>query len=252
MSNASQFNSATKTYSQSLWDQLNASYGQAAQNMSGINQGIAGYNGSMQGLVAPPEGSQLSDAQTGAQGVMNQYDKTLAALTANPGYTQAEQAGMRQSVTNPISSAYGTAQYQNTAGAARTGNAGAATANNAALAREKSRAMSTGLSGLQENIGQARIAGTNEALSASALPGQYASQVLQGQQGNQQLAQFPTTVQAGLYNTNLGNQANLNGQQGNVVGDYLQRAQKPGFLSSAASSALSGLTGTAGAVAAGH
>lgn len=227
------------------------------QNLAGISSGITGYNAGQQGLASglsgltnPTQGSMLGTAQGQAQQTMNNYQNVLGGLEANPGYTQAEQAGMKEAAVAPISSAYGSAQYANTAGAARTGNAGAATAANAELARSKAMDMSTALSGLQQNIGQARIAGTNEALSASALPGQYASSVLQGQQGNQniaqgnqQLSQFPTTLQAGLYNTNLNAQQNTLSQYGQGVQGYLSQANQPGFLSGIGKTIAGGLAG---------
>lgn len=238
-SNANRFNMAIDDYQAQLRGQQAGLGNQMGSNLAGINSGLGWYNRAV-GETSMPD--YVTHAADMTRGVMDQYANKLSGLFSNPGYTPQEKQGMGNAAVAPITSAYGTAQYQNNAGAARSGNAGASMANNAALARSKGRDMSTALSGLQGKFADARIAGMNKAFDASNLPVSYSQGALAGQQANTQLMQFPSTLNATMYGQNLGAQQNTLEQQGNVSNMLLQRAQKPGFLAQAGLAAIGGIT----------
>lgn len=242
-SKSKQFESAASDYQTRLNQLLASLSGIAWQNRTGIDTGLGQYE-SMAGNLINPQAAATEDAR--AQDVLGQYQQSLSGLFQNPGYTPQEQRGMRLATAAPIASAYGAAQYANTAGARRTGNAGTALAANQQLAREKSRAMSTGLSGLESNFANARREDIGRAMEASQLPLNYGLQRQAGERENVGMFQFPSQLRAGLFNTSVGGTENLLGQEGGLVGLKQQRAMQPGFLKQLALSGIQGLTGGVG------
>lgn len=216
-SKSKQFNRSQSQYLGNLAGFANQASATGADMLQGINTGLGKY-----------------EQATGDLAAMG--GENLQRFINAPGYTPEEQRGMRMATTMPIESTYNTAGYQNRQRAALTGNMGASTAANAELARQKARDLSMGLSGLQTNIANARREDTTAGVNA--MPG-FLGAVSSS-------FQFPSSLRAGLYNSNLNAQMNaLQGQQ-NATQQYMQRSMQPGFLKTAALTGIQGLVGGAG------
>jgi hypothetical protein len=228
--------------------------GQSIDQMSKGNWVAGDYGSNVSASLDPQAVARARGVQE--KGISD-YSGMVSGLYSNPGYSADEKAGMRAAVTQPVSAAYGAAAAESARQGAATGNAGAGMANAQDLARQKSMALTQGLSGLQNTFANARRQDTDTAISAQgAIPGMAAQEVTGQQAQNAQLVpQFNAYYGAGL---GLGSQAlQGSGQQESALGTQgqigSQLQQQPGFWSrlavaglGAAGAALSGRKGGGG------
>lgn len=241
-SKSKQFNKSQNQYLGNLGGFANQAAQTSQDALGTLTPALADFSERAKYLSNP---DQAQREQARYDQVMGAAQQTLGGILSQPGYSAEQQRGMRLATTAPITSAYGTAMYQNSAGARMNGNAAGATAANAALARERSRAITTGLGGLQQKFADADIAGRQfGAQFANQLAGTTLAQNT-NQQNALGLFQFPSNVMSNVYSQNLNAQNEALGQQGQAVGMYQQRAAQPGFLKQAALAGLGGLSSAA-------
>ena len=159
------------------------------------------------------QGQQLTQ-QTAAnqQQLLTSMVPGYRSMLQNPGYTSQEKAGIQSASDQAIAGAYGDAETQAKAAAARTGNRAGLTTALHRMAQSKARDTAQGQAGLQEQFANHRIAGQQAALSG--MGGLY-------------------SAEGGTLNTGAGIASNALNQEG-------ESARKPGFWSSLAQAAVKG------------
>lgn len=157
-------------------------------------------------------------AQQAAQNQQQLYGTVLPMYQQEyqqAGYTPQEQQAIRQATSGALAGAMGAARTRLLNQAARSGNAAGVIPAEEELGRQQGQLNAQALGGLEQQFGQARIAGQRSALSG--LEGLYSA-------SNQPLA------------IGMGTQANL-------IGDQARLAAQPSFWSQVAGRTLSGLAG---------
>lgn len=168
------------------------------------------------------QGQQLTQqAAANQQQLLGSMVPGYQSMLRNPGYTDTEKAGMESANDQAIAGAYGDAETQARAAAARTGNSAGLTTALQRMAQSKARDTAAGQAGLQQQFANQRISGQQTALSG--MGGLY-------------------SAEGGTLNTGAQISGNALNQEG-------ESARTPGFWSQLAMNAVRGAAAgaTAGA-----
>src|SRR6266850_171899 len=223
-------------------------YANANQN---LDTGLSQYDQQAQEAIS--RGGQLYDTAGGLMG---------KAAGLPQGYTPEEKQGMNVATAAGFAAPYAAASGQAQQQALRTGQTGGVSPAIAGLARERGRMISAGLGGLQQQFGQARIAGQQFNTEAEQKAAGLQQSAAEGQRSALQLSQFPQmarlqrmqqereSVALGAIPIQANQQTYQTGVAGqeNALGIREQEAARPSFLSQLALSAAGGAaqTGMAG------
>lgn len=165
-----------------------------------------------------------TNAMTPEASGITDYSNMVKDQYAHPGYSDAEQAGMRNATGAPIASSFAAAQAAAKRSGVMTGTpTGTAGASSGDFARQRAQMMSTALGGLQKSFGDARIQGQQFATQAQA-------QVPQMNQNYLAQFQYPMNFAQGQYNQNMSNKISNTGQGIQQYGQMGQLAAQPGLL----------------------
>lgn len=173
-------------------------------------------------LYQQQQQSALNQAQGLSRQAAQNQQQLYASLTPmleqeyqQPGYTPAEQQGIRQATSGALAGAFGAARARLLNHAAQTGNAAGVIPAEEEMARQQAQQNSQALGGLEEQFGNARIAGQQNAMRG--LQSLYSS----------------TSQPLGI---------GMNAQTG-LIGDQARLAAQPSFWSQVAGRTLGGLSG---------
>lgn len=134
------------------------------------------------------------------QSVWSQVTPMYEQEYAAPGYSDSEKQAIRQATAGSLAGAFGAARTRLQNHAAATGNSAGVNATEEELAREQGRENSQAMGGLEQQFGQARIAGQQDAMHGlSNLYGETSQ---------------PLSIGVGGANSLVGDQARLAGQPG--------------------------------------
>lgn len=218
---------ATTVASQRANQLATQSFNNAGNSEGRANDALTTYSNNVGAATNPYEAaSDRNNFNTSINALQSQ----IAGIQNSPGYSQSEQARMKQAAIAPIAGAYRGAQGTLANNAVRTGSATGIAPEIAKLAQMKGMDMSTAQAGQAQAAADARRSDTQFATTAqAAVPGMYGTQQNNETQNLINGLSFPVTSQFQNYATNVNGQIGALGADTTTSNTLAQQASQPGF-----------------------